>query len=389
MPSGNKDNEFPALDPYEVLGVPATATNSEINKAYRKLALKLHPDKQQQLSHSQQAAEAAAKQFHDVKEARAFLLDDDHAAARRKYDAKRESDRLRRQTEALREKTMSEKRKRLREELREKEARAREARAAGDRHKRQTRRDEKEAEKVVRELRKEGKRKRHEYAERDARRKEDEAAEKELRETARAQRKEQKEQLEDRQLRLKWDRKKMKPSPSEESLAKLLSERFGSIDAVEFIGTKGNQALVTFSDPSSCKPCVEFYATSPLMRAKYVGKRREEEEEMLERRRAVQEHPSSEGASTTVHRGPAHESLEDRRLRQAVERERLARQLEEEEGRRGSATSNKEPKIFEKERTRAKKSLFPLPLPDTDGYDGLSPLEVLEKFERTVLGSMS
>ena len=378
-------SKLPQQDPYDLLGVPFQASKAEISKAYRKLALKLHPDKQQKAS--PQEAEEIAKKFHDVKEARSFLLDDEHAEARRKYDAKRESDRLRQQTEMLREKNMSERRKKLQKELKEKEALAVRQREKNEK----ARQNRKEAD-IVDQLRREGKRKREEYAERDVLQKEvdDEAV---IRDKARSDKKIEKEKLERRQVRLKWNRKKMKPSPSEDSLAKLLSEKFGSVETVELLARKGNQALVTFVNQSSCKSCVEFYATSSVMRARYVGKRKDEEDSNTEKQ-------VEKSATEGVHHGLVNESLEERRMRQAVERERLLRELEKEDddedkksssksrhGTEGIAKKNKESKK-RRHGSSKKESLFPLQFPDSVDYKDLLPINALEKFESYVLKNL-
>ena len=377
----NKDG-IPAQDPYDLLGVPFHASKAEISKAYRKLALKLHPDKQRQQGNTA-SAEEIAKKFHDVKEARSFLLDDEHAEARRKYDAKRESDRIRQQTEALREKNMSERRKRMRQELKEKEMLAARQRT----EKKNFRQREKE-DVTINQLRGEGKRKRQEHAERNFQRKEE--AERVAQMDARLRRKSEKVQLEERQVRLKWDRKKMKPSPSEDSLAKLLSERFGPIESVEFLAKKGNQALVTFADQSSCKPCVEFYATSVFLRAKYVGKRRREEEQTKD----VNE--VEEVVADTAHPERTNESLEQRRLRQAAEREQLLRELERKDAegdmnrssgfQKGSSDSggrNKHPRHRSSGQAKIV-SNFPLELPEKVYNHAFSSIEALEKFESLV-----
>ena len=42
MPNADKIKGF---DPYEILEIDATATEQEIRKAYRRISLRLHPDK--------------------------------------------------------------------------------------------------------------------------------------------------------------------------------------------------------------------------------------------------------------------------------------------------------------------------------------------------------
>jgi molecular chaperone DnaJ len=62
-------------DYYEILGVPKDASKSEIKKAYRKLALKYHPDKNPDKN--------AESRFKEISEAYAVLYDDDK---RQMYD---------------------------------------------------------------------------------------------------------------------------------------------------------------------------------------------------------------------------------------------------------------------------------------------------------------
>jgi len=60
-------------DYYKILGVEKTATPDELKKAYRKLALKWHPDKCQQDEESKTKSE---KMFKDIGEAYAVLSDE-------------------------------------------------------------------------------------------------------------------------------------------------------------------------------------------------------------------------------------------------------------------------------------------------------------------------
>src|ERR1700750_1131490 len=60
-------------DPYEVLGVPTTASEAEIKKAFRSLAKKHHPDK-----HAGDAA--AQKKFQEISAAYDILGDKDKRA---------------------------------------------------------------------------------------------------------------------------------------------------------------------------------------------------------------------------------------------------------------------------------------------------------------------
>lgn len=66
---------------YDILGVQKTATAEDIKKAYRKLALKYHPDKQQGKSKEEQ--DAAEARFKEITEAHEVLAD---PKKRQQYD---------------------------------------------------------------------------------------------------------------------------------------------------------------------------------------------------------------------------------------------------------------------------------------------------------------
>ena len=67
-------------DYYEVLGVAKSASDDDIKKAYRKLAMKFHPDRNQ----GEKAKEAEEK-FKEVKEAYEMLSDSQKRAAYDQY----------------------------------------------------------------------------------------------------------------------------------------------------------------------------------------------------------------------------------------------------------------------------------------------------------------
>lgn len=69
--AGNAPTSRPSQDPYKVLGLSDSATDDEVKKAYRRLAMKYHPDKVATLSEEMQ--QNAAAQFREINEAYEFI----------------------------------------------------------------------------------------------------------------------------------------------------------------------------------------------------------------------------------------------------------------------------------------------------------------------------
>ena len=243
----------PDEDPYDVLGLEfPVRDDAVITKAYRKLALTYHPDKQKQ-SATEAEAKAMDIKFHQIQQARAFLLDAELQTSRQAYDRQRASQQARRAHERAQRDKLSEHRKRMRQELAAAEA---EATIRKKSSKASSKAPSSSSSSAARreELRRQGQAMREAHA---AKQQQEQA------EAAEASRK-------SRQIRLKWSRKRIKESPSEDSIARDFGRKFGLVEDVEMIGHKGNAALVTFRDASSCQPCVDFYQSSNEMRVTYI-----------------------------------------------------------------------------------------------------------------------
>ena len=361
MAPAEKKTDEPGKDPYEVLGIPFSSSDVEITKAYRKLALKYHPDKQKDDRSSKLELERIAQKFQEIQEARDFLLDFDK---RRKYDAKKASMEARKAADRAREEQMSAKRRRLRDEL------ARQEQSARSGHESQTSvfTNKHQSRSKVEELRKQGKEMRETFAGREQNAKKNDVP---LHQSS--------EIMEDRQIRLKWSRKRMKISPSEHDIAKIM-EKFGAVENVELIGKKANAALVTFLSRSSCTPCVDAYLNSEEMRASYVGSRKEDEE----RKRAAEE---EEDRMNFLRRQDSaqkdHESVQEYTLRRAAEREQILREMEQKED-DATLRSKGKPKA-----TTVDESSFPPDFPTSDDYGKCQmPYEKLLLAEEQILSAI-
>eukprot|EP00523_Entomoneis_sp_CCMP467_P010175 CAMPEP_0168732100 /NCGR_PEP_ID=MMETSP0724-20121128/7601_1 /TAXON_ID=265536 /ORGANISM="Amphiprora sp., Strain CCMP467" /LENGTH=374 /DNA_ID=CAMNT_0008779117 /DNA_START=71 /DNA_END=1195 /DNA_ORIENTATION=+ len=368
--SSKKSQDGPAKDPYEVLGIEFTASDADVTKAYRKLALKYHPDKQKDDKATPKQLEDVAARFQDIQQARDFLLH--HPEQRQQYDAQRASAMARKVADQEREQKMSRQRKRMRQELAQQEAQARHEVAA-----------QRQKAAKLEELKKEGRKMRESYADKMQQQQQQQRPQPPSVSGTTGATARQTENIEDRQVRLKWSRKKMKISPSEHSLAQLL-QRFGTVEEVALLGKKGNAALVTFASAQSCDPCVQAYLESDELRASYVGARKESHE----RRKNDKKPPSPTTATMTTKTNRDQESIHDYQLRRAAQREELLRQMEQEEdGNSETKTSQgqAEPSSFVPRPVQSQPFPPEFPAEFRNGAATMTPFEQLQRAEAQIL----
>jgi len=358
-------------NPYKTLNLPNFATSAQIKKKFRELSLKVHPDKRKP-NLTQKEHDELDKEFQNVQEAKSFLLDAEFSKAKEKYDLKLKSDGLREEREKKREEQMDVRRKGMRNDLQSKIERE----MAKKHGKFNSTSHESQEDRHMEGLQKAGKRMRESYYDKKQ-------AEEERHATR--ERKRQKNDLQYRQISLKWSRAKVGKSYSEHSIVQLLSDQFGDVEHVELIGRKGNTALVTFVNASSCKPCVDKYLKSDKMRATFVGKRKDEEDNTDK---------DIDSSIPILKRGERdRESVEERKLRQAAERERLLRQMENDNETNDTEDTSKPNENSYKSQKTSKlgtkpKSLFPPHFPqsnDDNVVKRLTAFERLEQMEREIL----
>lgn len=376
-------SSFPAKgNPYAALSLPNFATPSLIKKQFRQLSLKYHPDKRSSDLTPSQHAEYD-RLFMDVQEARDFLLDHEFQKQKQEYDDKLRSELSRKEEEERREQAMSSKRRRMKQDLEEK------IRALSSGQKRGgVNEKNKNVDETFENLKRDGMKRRQEFGTSQS------AMEEKIRMKEFQNQKDH--LLQNRQVRIKWSRKKL-GGQSEDMLAKLL-QRFGPVENVELIGDKGNSALVTFQSESSCDSCVDCYKTSDELRAHFVGKKRRQREEEKEEENDDDERDAY--VSMLHRRSSDHdrESVMERKLRQAAEREALLRKMEmgEEWGDDDDNVDTNDDDDHGKERSASAKKKhrvsssttigqqFPPPFPPC-ASSCREPIEKLQELERTLL----
>ncbi|KAI9225644.1 MAG: hypothetical protein DHS80DRAFT_25986 [Piptocephalis tieghemiana] len=195
-------------DYYGLLGLDHEATQAEITKAYRKAALKAHPDKNPD-------DPGAAKRFHDLSEAYGVLSDE---GARAAYDVvvRAKVAKKRRITE------LDQERQKLKEDLERREEEA-------NRERRERQEAEERLQAQVERLRAQA------FAEQQERWMKQQAAWKD----------EQTIKSLDRTIKVKWPRSRTEDLGDEEGLRQAFS-RMGSVESV-VMGRKGQSALVSFT----------------------------------------------------------------------------------------------------------------------------------------------